>query len=136
MALSDSPPTTTQYSITLPEVGKNKNNWGVILNAALESAASNLKAVDDTLGDASDSATPSLAYQLTQAVPNASTAASSSATAITVASKLTNNALVAITNDLNTAASNASTAASNASSAKTAADAALVLANEGYYAAN
>ena len=136
MALSDSPPTTTQYSITLPEVGKNKNNWGVILNAALESAASNLKTVDDTLGDAADSATPSLAYQLTQAVSNASTAASNSATAITVASKLTNNALVAITNDLNTAASNASTAASNASSAKTAADAALVLANEGYYAAN
>jgi len=156
MALSDSPPTTTQYAITLPEVGKNKNNWGVILNAALESAASNLKNVDDTLGDAADSATPSLAYQmtqavtnastaasnsatpslayqLTQAVTNASTAASNSATAITVASKLTNNALVALTNDVNTAVTNAATAASNASTAKTAADAALVLANDGYY---
>jgi hypothetical protein len=136
MALTDSPPTTTQYSITLPEVGKNKNNWGVILNAAIESAASNLKAVDDTLGNPTDSSTPSLAYQLTQAVTNASTAASNSATAITVASKLTNNALVAITNDLNTAASNAATAASNASAAKTAADAALILANDGYYSAN
>jgi len=133
MALSDSPPTTTQYSITLPEVGKNKNNWGVILNAAIESAASNLKNVDDTLGDAADSSTPSLAYQLTQAVTNASTAASNSATAITVASKLTNNALVALTNDVNTAVTNAATAASNASAAKTAADAALVLANDGYY---
>lgn len=133
MALSDSPPTTTQYSITLPEVGKNKNNWGVILNAAIESAASNLKNVDDTLGDAADSVTPSLAYQLTQAVTNASTAASNSATAITVASKLTNNALVALTNDVNTAVTNAATAASNASAAKTAADAALVLANDGYY---
>ena len=136
MALSDSPPTTTQYSITLPEVGKNKNNWGVILNAAIESAASNLKNVDDTLGDAADSATPSLAYQLTQAVTNASTAASNSATAITVSSKLTNNALVALTNDVNTAVTNAATAASNASAAKTAADAALVLANDGYYSAN
>ena len=136
MALSDSPPTTTQYSITLPEVGKNKNNWGVILNAAIESAASNLKNVDDTLGDAADSSTPSLAYQLTQAVTNASTAASNSATAITVASKLTNNALVALTNDVNTAVTNAATASSNASAAKTSADAALVLANDGYYAAN
>lgn len=136
MALTDSPPTTTNYGITLPKVGADRNNWGNILNAALESAASNLKTVDDTLGDAADSATPSLAYQLTQAVSNASTAASNSATAITVASKLTNNALVALTNNLSTAATNASTAASNASSAKTAADAALVLANAGYYAAD
>ena len=136
MALTDSPPTTTNYGITLPEVGADRNNWGNILNAALESAASNLKTVDDTLGAADDSATPSLAYQLTQAVSNASTAASNSATAITVASKLTNNALVALTNNLSTAATNASTAASNASSAKTAADAALVLANAGYNAAN
>jgi hypothetical protein len=136
MALSDSPPTTTEYSITLPEVGKNKNNWGVILNAAIESAASNVKAVDDTLGDAADSSTPSLAYQLTQAVTNAATASSNSATAITVASKLTNNALVALTNDVSTALTNAATAASNASAAKTAADAALILANDGYYSAN
>lgn len=136
MALTDSPPTTTEYEIELPEVGANRNEWGAILNAALESAASNLKTVDDTLGAADDSATPSLAYQMTQAVSNASTAASNSATAITVASKLTNNALVALTNAVASAASNASTAATNASSAKTSADAALVLANEGYYAAN
>lgn len=133
MALTDSPPTTTAYSITLPEVGKNKNNWGVVLNTALESAASNVKTVSDVLGDASDSSTPSLAYQLTQAVTNASTAATNSATAVTIASKLTNNALVTLTTNIASAASSASTAATDASAAKTSADAALVLANDGYY---
>lgn len=136
MALTDSPPTTTAYSIVLPEVGSNRNNWGIILNTALESTAAEVKAVSDVLGDPEDSSTPSLAYQLTQAVTNASTAASNSATAITVASKLTNNALVTLTNDVNAAVSNAASAASLASAAKTAADAALVLANDGYYAAN
>jgi hypothetical protein len=83
----------------------------------------------NTLGSASDSSTPSLAYQLTQAVPNAATAATNSATARSVAVKLVNNYLVALVTTINsldtssqTTASNASTAKSDAASAKTTAE--------------
>jgi hypothetical protein len=60
MALTDSPPTTTNYNITLPEVGSDRNNWGNILNSALESISYETKQVDDVQGDPTDSSTPVL----------------------------------------------------------------------------
>jgi hypothetical protein len=102
MALTDSPPTTTNYNITLPEVGADRNNWGNILNAALESTASQVKTVDDVLGDPTDSSTPSLAYQLTGAVTSASNAETDAATAINVAVQIVNQYVVAVVSALNT----------------------------------
>lgn len=101
MALSDSPPTTTNYNITLPEVGSNRNTWGGILNASLESVAGELFTVANVLGEVSDSSTPSLAYQLTQAVTAASTAETNSSTAINVATHIVNQYLVAVVSALN-----------------------------------
>jgi len=57
--------------------------------------------VDSTLGETSDSSTPSLAYQLTQAVIAASTAETNSATAIDVATHIVNQYLVAVVSALN-----------------------------------
>ena len=129
MALTDNPPTTTNYSIELPTVNGSRNVWGNTLNNAMNDLATNTFNAADTLGSASDSATPSLAYQLTQAVANASTAATNSATARDVAVKLVNNYLVALVTTINsldttsvTTASNASTAKSDALSAKTTAE--------------
>lgn len=102
MALTDSPPTTTNYNITLPEVGADRNNWGNILNAALESTATATKNVDDVLGSATDSSTPSLAYQLTGAVTDAATAETNSATAVNVAVQIVNQYVVAVVSALNT----------------------------------
>lgn len=102
MALTDSPPTTTNYGITLPEVGAGRNTWGTVLNASLESIAGELYTVDNELGKTSDSSTPSLAYQLTQAVIAASTAETNSATAVNVAVQIVNQYLVAVVNALNT----------------------------------
>lgn len=102
MALSDSPPTTTNFSITLPEVGADRNNWGNILNAALESTTAEVKTVDDVQGDPTDSSTPSLAYQLTGAVSSASTAESDASTAVNVAVQIVNQYLVAIVSAVNT----------------------------------
>lgn len=102
MALTDSPPTTTNYNITLPEVGADRNNWGNILNAALESTATATKNVDDVLGSASDSSTPSLAYQLTGAVTDAANAETNSATAVNVAVQIVNQYVVAVVSALNT----------------------------------
>lgn len=102
MALTDSPPTTTNYNITLPEVGADRNNWGNILNASLESTTSQVKTVDDVLGDPADSSTPSLAYQLTGAVTSASNAESDASTAVNVAVQIVNQYLVAVVSALNT----------------------------------
>ena len=106
MALTDSPPTTTEYSITLPEVGSDRNTWGNTLNAALESTTSQLKTVDDTLGSTTDSSTPSLAYQLsdptTGAVARAATAETNSTTAIDVAVQIVNQYVVAVVSAINT----------------------------------
>jgi hypothetical protein len=102
MALTDSPPTTTNYSITLPEVGSDRNNWGNVLNAALESTASQVKTVDDVQGDPADSSTPSLAYQLTGAVTSASNAETDAATAVNVAVQMVNQYLVAVVSAVNT----------------------------------
>ena len=102
MALTDSPPTTTNYNITLPEVGADRNNWGNILNAALESTASEVKTVDDVQGDPTDSSTPSLAYQLTGAVTSASNAESDASTAVDVAVQMVNQYVVAVVSALNT----------------------------------
>lgn len=102
MALTDSPPTTDNYTITLPEVGKDRNQWGSILNAAIQSLENELFAVDTVFGDVSDSATPSLAYKLDQADTNASTALTNSNTAISVATKMVNAALVGLLSDLDT----------------------------------
>jgi chromosome segregation ATPase len=102
MALSDSPPTTDNYTITLPEVGKDRNNWGTILNAALQDLEDEIYAVDNVFGEVSDSSTPSLAYKLNQADTNASTALSNSNTAISVATKMLNAALVGLLTDLDT----------------------------------
>lgn len=102
MALTDSPPTTTNYNITLPEVGSDRNNWGNILNAALESTSSATKNVDDVLGDPADSSTPSLAYQLTGAVTSASNAETDAATAVNVAVQMVNQYLVAVVSAVNT----------------------------------
>ena len=102
MALTDSPPTTTNYNITLPEVGSDRNNWGNVLNAALESTASQVKTVDDVQGDPADSSTPSLAYQLTGAVTSASNAETDAATAVNVAVQMVNQYLVAVVSAVNT----------------------------------
>lgn len=102
MALTDSPPTTTNFNITLPEVGSDRNNWGNILNAALESTASEVKTVDDVQGDPTDSSTPSLAYQLTGAVSSASNAESDASTAVNVAVQIVNQYLVSIVSAVNT----------------------------------
>ena len=102
MALTDSPPTTTNYSIRLPEVGKDRNQWGSYLNAAIQSLEDELFAVDTVFGDVSDSATPSLAYKLDQADTNASTALTNSNTAVSVATKSVNAALVGLLSDLDT----------------------------------
>ena len=102
MALTDSPPTTTNFNITLPEVGSDRNNWGNILNAALESTASEVKTVDDVQGDPTDSSTPSLAYQLTGAVSSASNAESDASTAVNVAVQMVNQYVVAVVNAINT----------------------------------
>ena len=102
MALTDSPPTTTNFSITLPEVGADRNNWGNILNAALESTTAQVKTVDDVQGDPTDSSTPSLAYQLTGAVSSASNAESDASTAVDVAVQMVNQYLVAIVSAVNT----------------------------------
>jgi len=102
MALSDSPPTTTNYNITLPEVGADRNNWGNILNAALESTSSQLKTVADVQGDPTDSSTPSLAYQLTGAVNDAANAETDAATAVNVAVQMVNQYLVAVVSAVNT----------------------------------
>ena len=102
MALTDSPPTTTNYNITLPEVGSNRNTWGTILNASLESTTSQVKTVSDVLGDPTDSSTPSLAYQLTGAVTSASNAETDASTAVDVAVQMVNQYLVAVVSALNT----------------------------------
>lgn len=102
MALTDSPPTTTNYNITLPEVGANRNTWGTVLNASLESVAYQTKQVDDVLGDPTDSSTPSLAYQLTGAVTSASNAETDAATAVNVAAQMVNQYVVAVVNAINT----------------------------------
>jgi len=102
MALTDSPPTTTNYNITLPEVGADRNNWGNVLNAALESTSSQVKTVDDVQGDPTDSSTPSLAYQLTGAVTSASNAETDAATAVDVAVQMVNQYLVAVVSAVNT----------------------------------
>jgi len=102
MALTDSPPTTTNYNITLPEVGSDRNNWGNILNSALESISYETKQVDDVQGDPTDSSTPSLAYQLTGAVTSASNAETDAATAINVAVQMVNQYLVAVVSAVNT----------------------------------
>ena len=98
--------TTTEYSIELPDVGSDRNTWGTILNAALESTTSQLKTVDDTLGSTTDSSTPSLAYQLsdptTGAVARAATAETNSTTAIDVAVQIVNQYLVAVVSAINT----------------------------------
>jgi len=102
MALTDSPPTTTNYNITLPEVGADRNNWGNILNSALENISSTVKTVDDVQGDPADSSTPSLAYQLTGAVTSASNAEADAATAVNVAVQMVNQYLVAVVSAVNT----------------------------------
>jgi len=102
MALTDSPPTTTNYNITLPEVGSDRNNWGNILNSALESISYETKQVDDVQGDPTDSSTPSLAYQLTGAVTSASNAETDAATAVNVAVQMVNQYLVAVVSAVNT----------------------------------
>lgn len=102
MALTDSPPTTDNYTITLPEVGKDRNNWGTILSAALQDLEDEIYAVDNVFGEVSDSATPSLAYKLNQADANASTALTNSNTAVAVATKAVNASLVGLLTDLDT----------------------------------
>jgi hypothetical protein len=138
MALTDSPPTTTNYNITLPEVGSNRNTWGDILNASLESVAGELYTVDNVLGETTDSSTPSLAYQLTQAVTAASTAETNSATAVNVAVHIANQYLVAVVSALNTLdaevgdTSTSGTVAYNANQAKLDAASAKTLAQAAY----
>ena len=102
MALTDSPPTTDNYTITLPEVGKDRNNWGTILNAALQDLEDEVYAVDNVFGEVSDSSTPSLAYKLDQADTNATSALTNSNTAVSVATKMVNAALVGLLSDLDT----------------------------------
>lgn len=102
MALTDSPPTTDNYTIVLPEVGKDRNNWGTILNAALQDLEDEVYAVDNVFGEVSDSSTPSLAYKLDQADTNATSALTNSNTAISVATKMVNAALVGLLSDLDT----------------------------------
>jgi len=102
MALTDSPPTTTNYSINLPEVGKDRNSWGGILNSALQDLEDEVFAVDNVFGEVSDSSTPSLAYKLNQADSNASTALTNSNTAVAVATKMINTSLVGLLSELDT----------------------------------
>jgi len=102
MALTDSPPTTTNYSITLPEVGKDRNSWGGILNSALQDLEDEVFAVDNVFGEVSDSSTPSLAYKLNQADTTATTALTNSNTAVSVATKMVNASLVGLLSDLDT----------------------------------
>tara|TARA_S200002703_G_scaffold133493_1_gene121676 strand:+ start:170 stop:628 length:459 start_codon:yes stop_codon:yes gene_type:complete len=102
MALTDSPPTTTNYSITLPEVGKDRNSWGGILSSALQDLEDEVYAVDTVFGEVSDSVTPSLAYKLDQADTTATTALTNSNTAVSVATKMVNASLVGLLSDLDT----------------------------------
>ena len=102
MALTDSPPTTTNYSITLPEVGKDRNSWGGILNSALQDLEDEIYSVDTVFGEVSDSVTPSLAYKLDQADTTATTALTNSNTAVSVATKMVNASLVGLLSDLDT----------------------------------
>jgi hypothetical protein len=83
-------PVTTNYSITLPTVGGSKNVWGSTLNDAFTALEQQTYNVDTTLGDVSDSATPSLAYNLAQASTNASTA-------LSVSNKALNTTLTTLT---------------------------------------
>ena len=102
MALTDSPPTTTNYSIALPEVGKDRNSWGGILNSALQDLEDEVYAVDNVFGEVSDSSTPSLAYKLNQADTTATTALTNSNTAVAVSTKMVNASLVVLLSDLDT----------------------------------
>lgn len=127
MAITDTPPTTTNYSIELPTVNGSRNVWGTILNSAMDTLSQKTYNADNTLGIVSD--TSSLAYSLSQASTNATTAASDASTARTVAVKLVNNALVSMVSTINTlntastaASANATTAAADALSAKTTAE--------------
>jgi len=136
MALTDSPPTTSNYSITLPEVGKDKNSWGGKLNSALQSIENEVYTQGQVLGDPLDSVTPSVAYQLTNnAVSDASNAAADANTAVSVAVQIVNQYLVAVVSAINTldtevgdtstagtVAYNADQAKSDAASAKTTAE--------------
>jgi len=120
-------PTTTNYSITLPTVGGDKNTWGSVLNDAFQSLETEVYNVDTTLGDVSDSVTPSLAYNLAQAATNASTALSVSnkslnTTLTTLTSRVS--ALETLVGDVGTSGSvadDARTAKTTAQSAYTAA---------------
>ena len=120
-------PVTTNYSITLPTVGGNKNTWGSVLNDAFTVLEQQTYDVDQVLGAADDSATPSLAYNLTQAVTNASTALSVSnkslnTTLTTLTSRVS--ALETLVGDVGTSGSvadDARTAKTTAQSAYTAA---------------
>ena len=126
MALTDSPPTTSNYNITLPEVGKDRNSWGGILSSALQDLEDEVYAVDTVFGEVSDSSTPSLAYKLDQADTNASTALTNSNTAVAVATKMINASLVGLLSDLDQLETDLTAAeAQLAQAAKTAALAAL-----------
>lgn len=128
-------PTTTNYSITLPTVGGNKNTWGSVLNDAFQSLETEVYNVDTTLGDVSDSATPSLAYNLAQASTTASTA-------LSVANKQLNTALTTLTSRVSTlettvgAVGTAGSVADDARDAKTDAAAAKTAADAAYNATN
>ena len=123
-------PTTTNYSITLPTVGGDKNTWGSVLNDAFTALEQEVYDVDQVLGAADDSATPSLAYNLAQASTNASTALSVSnkslnTTLTTLTSRVS--ALETLVGDVGTSGSvadDARDAKTDAAAAKTAADAA------------
>lgn len=138
MAISDTPPTTTNYSITLPTVGSSKGTWGSQLNSAFQALENEVYTTDQVLGDAADSATPSLAYNLTQASTNASTALTNSQTAVSVANKSLNTTLTTLTSRVSTLettvgavgtsgslADDARNAKTDAAAAKTAAESAL-----------
>ena len=133
---------TTNYSIEIPDVGQDRNSWGIILNAALESISQNTKRVDDQLGSPTDSSTPSLAYQLsdstTGAVARAAAAQTSANTAVSVAQTIVISYLLSIVSRINalettvgdtstsgTLAFNADQAKTDAALAKTAANTAL-----------
>ena len=119
--------TTTNYSITLPTVGGSKNVWGSTLNSAFTALEQQTYDVDQVLGAADDSATPSLAYNLAQAATNASTALSVSnkslnTTLTTLTSRVS--ALETLVGDVGTSGSvadDARTAKTTAQSAYTAA---------------
>jgi len=120
-------PVTTNYSITLPTVGGSKNVWGSTLNSAFTALEQQTYDVDQVLGAADDSATPSLAYNLAQAATNASTALSVSnkslnTTLTTLTSRVS--ALETLVGDVGTSGSvadDARTAKTTAQSAYTAA---------------